>query len=580
MSIVILFTIVFLVSFTLSIHAQLYQSNYGQYQDQGIPFRENSVTGNRPILREYDFIVIGAGAGGCVVANRLSEQPNWSVLLLEAGPDETLYTDIPGATELLQKTNYDWGYTSEPVKNGCLGYKNKRCPWPKGKGMGGSSTINALLYTRGVKEDYDTIAAQGNSGWAYKDVLPYFLKSENNSIPEYQNSPFHSQKGNVHVERAPYRSPIVDMFIEAGVELGLQKDIDYTINQEYGGISRSQITTINGRRVSASKAYIHPAKDRQNLHVAIFSQVTRILIDPKTKKTLGVEFIKKGQIRTVYSKKEVILSSGPINSPQLLMLSGIGPKEHLKHHGIRVIQDLPVGQNLHEHYGLIGLEFIVNQTGPVLTRKSVSDPHLFDEWYKYGRGPLTLPEGREGVAYVRSPAGKQHELVLTPVTNKPNVFYVNTFLLQPDNRGRVTLKNNNSMHAPIMSFDYYDNSTDLEENIFAVKYAVKFVENTRAFQGFAAKLNPVPYPKCSHLQFRSDNYWACVLVHMTGTSNHHCGTCRMGDVVNEKLQVIGIYGLRVVDSSVFPHIPSTHMYAPTMMVGEKGADMIRSYWSQ
>ncbi|XP_016664920.2 LOW QUALITY PROTEIN: glucose dehydrogenase [FAD, quinone] [Acyrthosiphon pisum] len=354
MSIVVLFTIVFLVSFTLSIHAQLYQSNYGQYQDQGIPFRENSVTGNRPILREYDFIVIGAGAGGCVVANRLSEQPNWSVLLLEAGPDETLYTDIPGATELLQKTNYDWGYTSEPVKNGCLGYKNKRCPWPKGKGMGGSSTINALLYTRGVKEDYDTIAAQGNSGWAYKDVLPYFLKSENNSIPEYQNSPF-SQKGNVHVERAPYRSPIVDMFIEAGVELGLQKDIDYTINQEYGGISRSQITTINGRRVSASKAYIHPAKDRQNLHVAIFSQVTRILIDPKTKKTLGVEFIKKGQIRTVYSKKEVILSSGPINSPQLLMLSGIGPKEHLKHHGIRVIQDLPVGQNLHEHYGLIGI---------------------------------------------------------------------------------------------------------------------------------------------------------------------------------------------------------------------------------
>jgi len=154
MSIVILFTIVFLVSFTLSIYAQLYQSNYGQYQDQGIPFRENSVTaGNRPILREYDFIVIGAGAGGCEVAIRLTEQPNWSVLLLEAGQDESLCTDIPGAAELLQKTNYDWGYTSEPVKNGCLGYKNKRCcPWPKEKGMGGSSTINALLYRRRVKE--------------------------------------------------------------------------------------------------------------------------------------------------------------------------------------------------------------------------------------------------------------------------------------------------------------------------------------------------------------------------------------------------------------------------------------------
>ncbi|XP_060842181.1 glucose dehydrogenase [FAD, quinone]-like [Rhopalosiphum padi] len=576
---VIQFTIVFFISFTPSIRSQFYQLKYGPYQEHGIPFRENNFIGNRPILREYDFIVIGAGAGGCVVANRLSEQSNWSVLLLEAGQDETLYTDIPGAANLLQDTSYNWGYTSEPVKNGCLGFKNKRCPWPKGKGMGGSSVINALLYTRGTKEDYDTIAALGNAGWAYKDVLPYFLKSENNSIPEYQNSSFHSQNGILHVERVRYRSPLVDMFIEAGVELGLRKDIDYTINQEHG-VSRSQVTTINGRRVSASKAFIHPAKDRQNLHIAILSQVTKILIDPKTKKTIGVEFIKKGKVRTVYSKKEVILSAGPINSPQLLMLSGIGPKEHLKHHGIPVIQDLPVGQHLHEHYGLIGLEFIVNQTGPVLTQQSVSDPYLFDEWFKYGRGPLTVPLGREGVAYIRSPAGKEHELILAPVTDKPNVFYINTFLLQPVARGSVTLKNNNPIHPPIMSFDYYNNSTDLEENIFAVKYSVKFVEETRAFQSVAAKLNPVPYPKCEHLPFKSDNYWACLLIHVTSTSNHHCGTCRMGDVVNEKLQVIGIDGLRVVDSSVFPHMPSTHTYAPTLMVGEKGADMIRSYWSK
>jgi choline dehydrogenase-like flavoprotein len=246
---VVQFTIVLFISFTPSIRSQFYQLKYGPYQEHGIPFRENNFIGNRPILREYDFIVIGAGAGGCVVANRLSEQSNWSVLLLEAGQDETLFTDIPGAANFLQDTSYNWGYTAEPVKNGCLGFKNKRCPWPKGKGMGGSSVINALLYTRGTKEDYDTIAALGNSGWAYKDVLPYFLKSENNSIPEYQNSSFHSQNGILHVERVRYHSPLVDMFIEAGVELGLRKDIDYTINQEHG-VSRSQVTTINGRRVN------------------------------------------------------------------------------------------------------------------------------------------------------------------------------------------------------------------------------------------------------------------------------------------------------------------------------------------
>ncbi|XP_060842479.1 glucose dehydrogenase [FAD, quinone]-like [Rhopalosiphum padi] len=566
----------FLILFTSSIRAQLI---YGLYE-QGIPFRENNFLGNRPILREYDFIVIGAGPGGCVVANRLSENQNWSVLVLEAGQDESIYTEIPGAQSLLETSSiYSWGYSTEPTKNGCLGFKNKRCSWPTGKGMGGSSIINALFYTRGRKDHYDTLAALGNEGWAYNDVLPYFLKSENNSIPEYQNSPFHSQKGYFHVERASYRSPIVDMFIEAGGELGLKKNVDYTIDPEYG-ISRIQATTINGRRLSASKAFIHTAKDRQNLHIAIFSQVTKILIDPKTKKAIGVEFIKKGKIRTVYSRKEVILSAGPINSPQLLMLSGIGPKEHLKHHGISVIQDLPVGQHLEDHYGLIGLEFIVNQTGPVLTQQSIADPFLYDEWLKYGRGPLTVPRGRDGLAFIRSPSGKEIELVLAPITDKPNIFFISTLLLQPDARGSVQLKSNNSMHPPVMYYGYYDNNNDLEDNIYALKYAVKMVEETQAFKNVAAKLNPVPYSKCEHFRFRSDEYWGCLSKHFTNTFHHHCATCRMGSVVNDRLQVFGIQGLRVVDSSILPHIPSAHLYAPSIMVGEKGADMIRSYWSK
>jgi len=238
---------VFLILFTFSIRAQ---SIYGPYEHQGIPFRENDFLGSRPISREYDFIVIGAGPGGCVVANRLSENPNWSVLVLEAGQDESIFTDIPGAQSLLETSAaYSWGFSTEPTKNGCRGFKNNRCSWPTGKGMGGSSIINALFYTRGKQEHYDRIASSGNPGWAYKDVLPYFLKSENNSIPEYQSSQFHSQKGYFHVERAQYRSPLVDMFIDAGGELGLRKNIDYTVDPE-NGISSIQANTINGRRVN------------------------------------------------------------------------------------------------------------------------------------------------------------------------------------------------------------------------------------------------------------------------------------------------------------------------------------------
>ncbi|XP_025197698.1 glucose dehydrogenase [FAD, quinone]-like [Melanaphis sacchari] len=577
-NILIIFTIfIFSSSLTLS---QLYQSNYGQYQQQEIPFRENNFIDNRPILREYDFIVIGAGPGGCVVANRLSENQNWSVLLLEAGQDESTYTDIPAALLFLDTTDYNWGYIAEPAKNGCFGFKNNRCPWPKGKGMGGSSIINALIYTRGKKEDYDTIAALGNDGWAYNDVLPYFLKSENNSIPEYQNSPFHSQKGNLHVERVRYHSTRVDKFIEAGGELGLKKNIDYTIDPEHG-VSRFQVATLNGHRVSASKAFIRPVKNRQNLHVAILSQATRIIIDPKTKKTIGVEFIKNGKIRTVYSKKEVILSAGPINSPKLLMLSGIGPKYDLKNHGIPVIQDLPVGKTLLDHYGTFALKFEVNQTGPVITKAAISDKHLFEEWFKYGRGPLTAPAGADGLGYVRAPSGKGVELIFGPISDEPNMFFIATLLLQPDARGNVTLKNNNPLDPPIMSYGYYENNTtDLEDNVFALKYAVKLVEETQAFKDIAAKLSPIPYPKCTHIPFKSDDYWVCLSQHLTNTWHHQCSTCRMGDVVNNKLQVIGIQGLRVVDSSVLPYIPHGHTYAPTLMIGEKGADMIRSFWSK
>lgn len=224
------------------------------------------------------------------------------------------------------------------------------------------------------------------------------------------------------------------------------------------------------------------------------------------------------------------------------------------------------------------MEFKTNQTSAVLTEQTISDLSLFEKWFKYGQGPLTTPGGVECLGYIKSPSGKDIELIFMPITKYPDTFMIITMLLQPDARGRVTLKNKNPWTPPLMTYGYYDNKTDLDDHVFALKYAVKMVEETQAFKDFDAKLNPIPYSQCDHLLFRSDDYWACFSKHLTNTFHHQCSTCRMGDVVNSKLQVNGIQGLRVVDSSIFPYIPSAHLYSPTVMVGEKAADMIRSDW--
>lgn len=230
-------------------------------------------------------------------------------------------------------------------------------------------------------------------------------------------------------------------------------------------------------------------------------------------------------------------------------------------------------------YYCLALEFITNQTSPALDEQTISNPYIFEEWFKYGKGPLTVPGGVDGLGYIRSPSGKNIELIFLPLGKTPGTFLMATLLLQPDVHGNVTLKNKNPWHPPIMSYDYYDSKTDLEDNIYALKYSVKLIEETQAFKDVAAKLNPIPYQKCDHILFKSDDYWACLSKHLTSTYHHQCSTCRMGDVVNNKLQVIGIQGLRVVDSSIFPYIPSAHLYGPTLMVGEKAANIIKSHWA-
>lgn len=304
----------------------------------------------------YDFIIVGAGSAGAVLANRLSENPDWTVLLIEAGQDENVMSEVPVLFPILQTSSIDWQFVTEPSDQYCLSMVDKRCKWPRGKVLGGSSVLNAMLYIRGNKRDYDNWAAMGNPGWSYAEVTKYFLKSEDMRIPQYQNDPYHATGGPLTIEYFNYEQPITRKILEAGEQLGY-KILD--VNGEYQtGFTKSHATVRDGLRCSTAKGFLRPAAKRPNLHVSIHSLVEKVLID-EHKRAYGVLFTKKGQSKIVKASREVILSAGAIQSPQLLMLSGIGDAEHLKEIGIYPIVNLPgVGQNLQDHVALGGHSFL------------------------------------------------------------------------------------------------------------------------------------------------------------------------------------------------------------------------------
>lgn len=281
----------------------------------------------------------------------------------------------------------------------CLGLQNGVCSWPKGRGLGGTSLINFLIYTRGHKRDYDDWERAGNTGWGYRDVLKYFKKSERMKINKLKRSPYHSGDGYLDIEHSSYETPMLRSFIEAGKQLGYA-DTDPN-GENLMGFSKAQATMRNGRRCSTAKAFLRPAAYRPNLHISMQSRVMRILIDPITKSAYGVEFIKNKRRFAVKAGKEVILSAGAIASPQLLMLSGVGPKEHLQEVGVPVVKDLRVGFNLQDHVTLPGLVFTVNQPVTIRERDMQAPPIVLD-YLVNGKGPFTIPGGAEGVAFVKT----------------------------------------------------------------------------------------------------------------------------------------------------------------------------------
>lgn len=446
----------------------------------------------------YDFIIIGGGSAGSVLANRLSENPEWTVLLLEAGSDENVLSEVPVLFPILQTSSIDWQFVTEPSDQYCLSMVDKRCKWPRGKVLGGSSVLNAMLYIRGNKRDYDKWAAMGNPGWSYKEVLPYFLKAEDMRIPHYQNDPYHSTGGPLSVEYFKYEQPITRKILEAGEQLGY-KIVD--CNGEYQtGFTRSHATVRDGLRCSAAKAFLRPASKRPNLHVSVHSLVEKVLID-EHKRAYGVKFTKRGHQKIIKANREVILSAGAIQSPQLLMLSGIGDAEHLKELGIYPVANLPgVGQNLQDHIAMGGHSFLFenplkNGTDYCFNLKSALTINALIDFVITKNGLLYSMMEAEAMAFVNTkyqdPAEDWPDIqfFIAPTADNmdgglfgkranglddetyaelyEDILYDESFsivplLLRPKSRGYLKLRDSNPFSPPRIYPNYYAHPDDVK----------------------------------------------------------------------------------------------------------------------
>ncbi|XP_043481449.1 glucose dehydrogenase [FAD, quinone] [Leptopilina heterotoma] len=577
------------------------------------PEKHPKVTRN--LRKEYDFIVVGAGSAGNIVANRLTENQNWNVLLLEAGGHETEITDVPILSLYLHKSKLDWKYRTQPQASACQAMVDKRCCWTRGKVIGGSSVLNTMLYIRGNRRDFDQWESFGNPGWGYEDALYYFKKSEDQRNPYLaRNKRYHGTGGYLTVQDAPYNTPLGAAFLQAGEEMGY--NIVDVNGEQQTGFALYQYTMRRATRCSSAKAFIRPIRLRPNFHLALWTHVTRVLIDPTTKRAYGVEFIRDGTKQVVYAKKEVILSAGAINSPQLLMLSGIGPRDHLLQKGIHVVKDSPgVGQNVQDHIAVGGLAFLIDYPISIVMNRLVN----VNSALRYAiteDGPLTSSVGLEAVAFISTKYANQSddwpdiEFMLTSSStnsdggthvknahgltdefynevfseiNNHDVFGVFPMMLRPKSRGVIKLRSKNPLDYPLMYHNYLTHPDDVNVLREGVKAAIALGE-TATMKQFGARFHKKPLPNCKHLPLYTDDYWNCVIRQYTMTIYHMSGSAKMGPafdpmaVVDPELRVYGTQGLRVIDASIMPTITSGNINAPVMMIAEKGSDLIKEYW--
>src|SRR5919201_543406 len=523
-------------------------------------------------MAQADYVIVGAGSAGCVLASRLTEDPSLRVLLIEAGgKSKHPNVAIPAAFAKQFKTKLDWDYSTEP-EPGCA---NRSIYVPRGKGLGGSSSMNAMLYVRGRPLDYDLWESQGCPGWGWNDVRPFFLRAENN---ERGASEHHAVGGplNVADERSPRK--LTGRFLAAAEAAGIPRIDDYN-GPEQDGAALVQVTQRNGRRWSSADAYLRPHTGRQNLEVVTRAQVLRVELE--NGRAVGVRYRdRRGREQLARAEREVVLAAGTIGSPQLLMLSGIGPADHLREVGVPVAHDLPgVGQNLHDHpYVVCIWESVVGES-----LYGADKPGPLLEWIARRSGPLTSTVA-EAFAFVRSRPGlpaPDLQYHFAPAYFNDNGFdeldgHAFTFgpvLVSPRSRGRLWLRSANPDDKPHILTNSLTEPEDVQALVAGVKLAREIAASGPLAEAAAREIFPGPEVGDSDEELAEDLRRRVELIY------HPVGTCKMGSgddaVVDAELRVRGVEGLRVADASIMPVIPGGNTNAPAIMVGERASDLIR-----
>ncbi len=524
---------------------------------------------------EFDYVVVGAGSAGCVLANRLSANGKHSVLLLEAGPkDSNIWIHVPlGYGKLFKEKSVNWMYQTEPEP----GLHGRQVFQPRGKVLGGSSSINGLLYVRGQHEDYDRWRQRGNVGWGYDDVLPYFKKAENQ---QRGADDYHGAGGPLSVSDWRHEDPLSEAFVKAAVETGIPFNPDFN-GKTQEGAGFFQTTTQRGRRASSAYSYLRPAMSRGNLHVETSALAQRILFEGKRAK--AVEYKQNGNLRTACARKEVLVSSGAYNSPQLLQLSGIGPGDLLKTHGIEVVLDAEgVGNDLQDH---LQVRLITRCAQKVTLNDIVNHPvrrAMAGVRYALSRsGPLTIAAGTSGAFFKTNPrlASPDIQIHFIPFSTDKmgeklhpfSGFTASVCQLRPESRGSLKIRSADPSAPPEIRINYLATETDRAAFIDGINILRKILA--------APALKPYSVEEVYPGAKAASDEELLDYCRKTGSTVYHpTSTCRMGNdplaVVDQRLRVRGIEGLRVVDASVMPDLMSGNTNAPTIMIAEKASDMI------